>query len=551
MVSRRTRLTLLTLIIASGAALRFWGIRFGLPHDFARPDEERITGAALGIVQGDLNPHFFLYPTVFIYLTAAAYTVLFSVERVFGTTTNAASFVASAMADPSTLHLVARGLAASAGVVTLAVLYASARELFSHRAALAAAAFLAVAFLHVRDSHFGVTDVPVTFFTVCAFWAAVRCTTRGVTVSRTAVAGLLCGLAASTKYNAVLVTAPALVAIASDVIRRREQRTATLLVGVSVLALCLASGFLAGTPFALLDRPAFLADLATQRRIALGLQGGSILDPARQVYGELGWIHHATFSLRYGLGMPLLLTAVAGGCWLAVSQPTRGALVLSFPVAYYAAMGVSSLAYARWMVPIVPFLCLMAGAFVDRVAQLAGIGLGAKRACAACAVALVVTIGAPTAARAVAFDRLVTNTDTRVLAAKWIEERFPAGATLYQTGTFYGHLQPRPVDRYKPHTFDGRHGRFVADGESAAPFPELVVVLDSPLVVFNHVPDRLGSVLDTHYVLAAAFQGISAPRAAQAIYDQQDAFYVPFAKLKDVRRPGPSVRIFQRRSSAS
>ena len=95
--------------------------------------------------------------------------------------------------------------------------------------------------------------------------------------------------------------------------------------------------------------------------------------------------------------------------------------------------------------------------------------------------------------------------------------------------------------------FDDRHARFLVDGQPAPALPELVVVLDSPLVVYNHVPERLGAVLDAHYRLVSTFQGIAAPAAVQALYDQQDAFYVPFANLQGIRRPGPGVRIFQRR----
>src|SRR5204863_526450 len=99
------------------------------------------------------------------------------------------------------------------GVATIAVLFLATREWLSERAALAASAFCAVAFLHVRDSHFGVTDVPVTLLTVCGFYAAVRCA-RGVTRGRVAAAGFVAGLAASTKYNAAVIALPALLIVA-------------------------------------------------------------------------------------------------------------------------------------------------------------------------------------------------------------------------------------------------------------------------------------------------------------------------------------------------
>src|SRR5439155_1355509 len=147
-MTRRERLMVL-LVMGAGAALRFWGIQFGLPDDFARPDEEKLIGAALNILQGDPNPHFFLYPTLFIYVMSAAYAVLSGVERLAGATASRADFVAQSIADPSLLHLTARLLAAAAGVATIPDLYSAVRRVSSARAALIASGFLAVAFLPV------------------------------------------------------------------------------------------------------------------------------------------------------------------------------------------------------------------------------------------------------------------------------------------------------------------------------------------------------------------------------------------------------------------
>src|SRR5262249_60767018 len=88
-------------LLLLGGVLRLWGLRFGLPHDFSRPDEEKIVGAALGVLQGDLNPHIFLYPSLFIYANAAVYWVLFAIERIVGATASRADFAASAAADPT------------------------------------------------------------------------------------------------------------------------------------------------------------------------------------------------------------------------------------------------------------------------------------------------------------------------------------------------------------------------------------------------------------------------------------------------------------------
>src|SRR5262245_19906620 len=417
-------------LLLLGGLLRLWGLRFGLPHDFSRPDEEKIVGAALGVLQGDLNPHMFLYPSLFIYANAAVYWVLFAIERVIGGTASRANFAASAAADPTLFHITARLLAAASGTATIAALYAGARELFSGRIALIAAATLAVVFLHVRDSHFGVTDVPVTLLVVLAWWSAARCFNRGLTQRRVIGMGILCGLAASTKYNAVLVVLPAVGAVVSELFKAGSLSLRKVATALFILSSCAALAFLLGTPYALLDRPSFLAEVDAQRLTAIGLRHGTVLDPAREVVGERGWIHHATFSLRYGVGMPLLVAGLIGATWVVWQGPLMAWLVLSFPLAFYVAMGSSQLVYARWVVPLVPFLCLMAAVGIDRLAVLLGapmarlVGAPSSRTVTKIlVVGLTVLVIAPSGARAVAFNQLVSRADTRVRAAEWIEGR--------------------------------------------------------------------------------------------------------------------------------
>jgi hypothetical protein len=57
----------------------------------------------------------------------------------------------------------------------------------------------------------------------------------------------------------------------------------------------------------------------------------------------------------------------------------------------------------------------------------------------------------------------------------------------------------------------------------------------------------LNAVLDKHYRWVETFKGTIAARISTAVYDQQDAFYVPFAGFDAIRRPGPDVHIFERR----
>jgi len=530
----RSCAVILLLVVAVGAILRFTGLRFGFPHTVARPDEEVIVDTALGVLR-DPNPHFFDWPSLFIYVTAGAYAVLFAVERAVGGAIRHAT-VAKAAFEP-VLHLIPRALSATTGVLTIAALFGAARELFSRRVAVVAAAFLAVTFLHVRDSHFGVTDVPATFMTVCAFWAGLRCATRGATDARVAITGVLCGLAASTKYNAALVLLPAIAALVQPLAPDAPRSIASGARSLALLLVCAACGFLVGTPYAVLDHRTFLERVALVRS---HLAGGHVIMTR-------GWPYHARFTLRYGLGIPLMIGASAGTCWLIVEQPRAALIVLIFPVAYYLYLGSGQTVFVRYLMPMVPFVCLTAAFFVDRAARVAAGRVNARGAREATIVALAFILGAQTLRSSLLFDRLMTVEDSRVVGADWIVSHFPSGASMYQSGFGAGHLQPRPRGRYPQYTFNEQSARFDVDRGPANAPPDIIVLLESPLGPYSVVPPRIATLVADEYALATTFDSVPAERASDAVYDREDAFFAPFGGIENAVRPGPNVRIFERR----
>ena len=68
--------------------------------------------------------------------------------------------------------------------------------------AAVASAFLAVAILHVRDSHFAMTDILMTLLVWCSLCMLLDALAAQAVTRACAAAGLLAGLAASTKYSA-------------------------------------------------------------------------------------------------------------------------------------------------------------------------------------------------------------------------------------------------------------------------------------------------------------------------------------------------------------
>ena len=163
----------LTFVLGIALALRLAGLRYGLPAVY-NPDEVSIMSRALAFAKGDLNPHNFLYPTLYFYvlfawegLTAAAAVGVRVVDSF-------AAFQREFFVDPTRVYVAGRLLTAVIGTATVAATFALARRIAGPVAGLTAAVAVAVSPLHVRDSHYVKHDVPVTLLIVLAYLAYER-----------------------------------------------------------------------------------------------------------------------------------------------------------------------------------------------------------------------------------------------------------------------------------------------------------------------------------------------------------------------------------------
>lgn len=435
-----TRRAAITVVVVLALVLRWWGIRFGLPATY-HPDEHQYVDAALAAVGGAFNLGRFNNPSLFKYVLAAVYALWYAVGRLAGAWPSVGVWQAAVAADPSAAYTLARALVGVLGAATCAVAAVIGRRLRDERTGLLAAAFLAVAFLHVRDSHYAVNDVPATLLTTLAVAIALR--VRAAGRGRDLVIGAaVAGLATATKYTALVAVLPLgigwLAAAGGDagddlrrIARRMARRAASPPVAAAALALVVT--FLAAVPYAILDRPAFVADVALLA--TRGREGfkGLRIDPAP------GWIFYLK-SLGWGLGWPLLAAAVVGLALALRRRRADDAIVAVVPLVLWGYLGGQLNMFARFMLPAVPLLCVWAADAVVAVGDgvrrgITGWGSRAMRlhrpyaaggawAIAALAVAL------PSLTAAIRHDILLGRADTRALARAWIADNVPAGARI-------------------------------------------------------------------------------------------------------------------------
>ena len=533
-------LTLAAIVIVAAVA-RFWGLQFGLPLVYARPDELMISDRAITFFrESTLNPEFFDYPSLYLYLTAALYFVYFLCGLVAGWFDSLSTFIESWATHWVPFFLIGRTVGAATGTATVLVVYAIGRRLFDARTGLVAAAFFALAFLHVRDSHYATTDAPM----VCLMMIAVLFLVRAYQEGRTrdhVLAGVFAGLAMATKYNAFLLALPmaALVlfrvwdAPGARLEALRRSRVLHLLVPFGAM-------FLLASPYVLLDFRQFRHDIAALS----GLHTAGMTPP--EMLG-IGWKYHLIFSLRYGLGLPLLVTGLAGLAFLLARRPRIGVLLAVFPIVYYLVAGSGYTVYVRYMIPVVPYLCLAGAALVGVVADcVRRLGRGTV---VAVTVALAACVVWPSAESVWRFDRLLVERDSRLVAGDWALAHIPPGSTIYQAGAIYGQLQLESSRPFKYRYWVWDEGSFRV---SRRPFrwtndwPDWIVVQESPLP-YAHVSPTVAAKLRHDYALEYALRvvDLNEPRN---VYDVQDAFFLPFAGFEKVRRPGPNILIYRRRS---
>jgi len=537
---RRWVFLALGVIVCVAAVLRFWGIGFGLPHTQARPDETHIIEAARTMLSGKM-PRFYDYPWLYIGTLSVLYTGYFVWGAATGAFHSLADMVASWPMDWAPFFLISRAMAATFGTATVLVVFRIGRRLWGDSAALLAALFMALAFIHARDSHFGTTDTALTFFIVASVGVLIDAHRNG-SQAQFVVAGLLGGLGAATKYNAVLLLAPIVGSYGLHVMLADERLKAARDPRLFTYGIPYLLAFGVGIPFVVLDYQSFAIAM---KDLQSSVTGG---DPYLRI--ENGWIHHLVNSMRYGLGLPLLGAGLAGGVLLAVRTPGVAVLLLAFPVAYYSLAGSLRKLFFRYTIPIVPFLCLTAAYVVWQAALWLGSRAGVARWHRAVFATTLVVLGAivigPSAVNLWRFDRLVSQTDNRVVVAEWFEQHVPAGSSVLQSGSRYGLAQFHRRLGYVEWVWDGGRRRFNVNGRPAEGQPDWIVLQDSPLP--SATQDQVTELLAGDYVLVNSFKAVSLKD--DVVYDQQDMFYVPFSGLQHVTRPGPNFTLYARRDVA-
>jgi hypothetical protein len=429
--SAATTVAALGAILVVGALLRGLGLRWGDPYVY-HPDEWMIAGHAMTMVATtDWNPHTFVYPSLLLELHAGLVALLHG----FRPTTLAVGQPGLYEGEflPQQFRYIAAGriLVSLMGIATIPVVFEAARRLTGVAGGLAAAAILAVLPLAVEHAHYLTTDVPVAFLCAVCLLATVVAAQSG-RMRWWVLAGLVAGLAGSTKWNGLLVVGVPLLALLATRLAERPSLATVLerdvVVRVVAILAAAAVGVVGATPGIVLapaEVGAWLSLLTDFYRYP---------DP-RQTEGSLGF-HLRSLVAGFGPVLAFCVVGMAVAAWRSRTDPRMRAAVAipAFILVYLVAVSLPARHYERNLLPILPYLAVAGGIATAtligsaRSQHLSGIARP-RLASGLVAIGLLACLVLPASA-SVEMTNAMRGPDTRSLARTWMLEHVPKGATI-------------------------------------------------------------------------------------------------------------------------
>ena len=401
-MTNRLILPLLCVILLSAAALRFYNLNWD-DGTFAHPDERstvafyaptitwpKDTATFFDPRQSTLNPFLDInnptqprsytyghFPLYILVLTAHAlnYLAPFTAGILPAAWT---TFLMDSLSGHG-FAIIGRGLMALSDVVTVYLLFLLGRRIYGDWGGLLAAALSAFTVLQIQLAHFFAVDPVSTTFTLLALYGALLMYERQ-SVGAALICGVGIGLAVASKFSAIPIAAAPVIASFLAFVQPNNLppesggteggSTPSLNTLLSLTMLALLTSFLVfaiTSPFVLLDYNNFhRAVVEEQGRM---VSGEADFPFTRQFRNTTAYVYFLDQQIRWGMGWPLGLVAMAGTLWVIIRAFRRQAhvgelLALSWVILYFGPTGLFLAKFIRYMVPIVPIFTLFGAGLV-------------------------------------------------------------------------------------------------------------------------------------------------------------------------------------------
>lgn len=387
----------ITTILLLTFILRIYGISWDQGIHL-HPDERMLMMVADRLHFFDkLNPNFFNYGSLPIYLMRGLAQII---DTLFG----------FHLDNYDGMLLLGRFLSTSIDVLTAYFVYLIAKLIFKNKkVALLSAFFYSISFFAIQNAHFFIVDTFLAFF-VTALLYCLLLYLQQPTLKKTFLLALSSAAAITTKFTAIIfILVVVLTIILKDFKQFKRLIFKLLLFSSSLLLFTLLF-----MPYAYLDWQKFLADVLLQ----IKLNSDPYVFPyTLQYVGTVPYLYYLKNIFLWGLGPIISLLSLAGIFFIFKEKSKNKLLlfVLLFNLFYFLIIGRSAVKFMRYMLPIYPFLALMAGYGLWKITN-------NKIARSVFLIACLLWTAL--------FLNIYSHEHTRISATRWIKQNIPSGSTL-------------------------------------------------------------------------------------------------------------------------
>lgn len=417
----------LSLIVLLALGLRLWGCGWGLPYQY-QTEEYKVIKYALRMGSGDLNPHFFEYPSLYLYGMLFVYGIYFLLGKMFGLFSNTQDFAHLFVRDPTSFYLIGRILESLFNVGIILLTYEAGKKLFSKKVGLVAALFLAVLPISVNTSHATKGDMAAVFLGIL-FWICAYKIYETGEKKYYCLSAIMLGLAISVKYYMAMM---GIVFPLAHFLSPNRVRLKYFLISLILIPLF----FVMGTPYSILSQREFLKTFQEQKNIFTTFTGKKTSYAERFLTATKNYIKMndlgRTFMIgSYGVGILSFLGLVTlSGKW------RRERLLLLTPIfSYWLVVALYHNPAAGYLAPTFPILAICAAHFVCDFIFPLTFSLSGKENKLKIFVRLmlflffIVSIISPLG-ESLKLSYSYTLQDTRTVAKEWIEINIPSKSKI-------------------------------------------------------------------------------------------------------------------------
>ncbi|MBI2613853.1 MAG: glycosyltransferase family 39 protein [Candidatus Levybacteria bacterium] len=441
----------LFLILILAFILRVYGLNWDQGFHL-HPDERAIVIASIPLqlptnisellsVQSPLNPHFFAYGSLPMYLLKGVAVLLTPFYPL------ASSY--------DHINLVGRFLSVIFDMGTILIIFLLGQKLFSRKVGLIAVFFYTISVFPIQAAHFYAVDTPLTFFILATLYMLISFY-ENPTKKKALFVGILFGMSLATKTSALVLIMSIGAALISDfvlIFLRIPHRPhiwfphipkliKKLLIEGLIILISTVISFIIFEPYALLDFKEFSRQTLEQSQMT---HNPFAFPFTLQYVGKIPYFYELKNIFFWGQGPIIATISFLGTLYISFHLIKRHLgwwrsndfdssevdkrwaqelILLIFFLSYFIVVGKFAVGWMRYMLPLYPLLSLFAAVLAYKLLILI------KRKFGYWYLFVVLVFICSILYWPLSFVNIYTKPNTRVLASEWINQNIPVGPTL-------------------------------------------------------------------------------------------------------------------------